>query len=353
MIGTPSPRGAAIVSVIAVNLSSNDTKRSSPSSCSKSLITSITTSASAVSNSNRSFIGPDAEKPRPLRLPPHASTTYRAACSLTPLRNLPPVAIFGQQLVGCLFLVERLAEDIGCIVEVEIVGERRRGPVRRDLVVLDPLRRRDQRRVLGHRLTRRLDDLRAFLDQALHAGAHLTGPGNARRRKQILDPLRVAARLGEVLLERLPKLLRTGGACAIFGSASTSCSSALRRSFSCSANTSCKDPNPIRNPSPRMTDVLSCYPVHRAQTPPVPAPGVVDPTDPTTAYAVELFRPDTQGGTQRVEGPRRLFPSGLLRPRRSAGAARPARSSGSRRRRSCLFRREGERCFRLTRPNPL
>ena len=54
-----------------------------------------------------------------------------------------------------------------------------------------------------------------------------------------------------------------------------------------------------------MTDVLSCYPVHRAQTPPIAATGVVDPTDPTTAYVVELFRPDTQGGTQRVEGPRR------------------------------------------------
>ena len=112
-------------------------------------------------------------------LPPHASMTYRAACSLTPLRNMLPVAI----LVSSLSAVSSSSRVwprtsaassrsrlLASVAQVRTPRSRSARPVAP----------RDQRRVLADRLTRRLDDLRAFLDQALHAGTHLTGPGYTR-----------------------------------------------------------------------------------------------------------------------------------------------------------------------------
>src|SRR5438128_2405506 len=64
-----------------------------------------------------------------------------------------------QQLVGVALLVESLVEQVLRIAEIELVGERTRRAVGGDLVMLDALRRRDQRRVFDDGITDRGDDL--------------------------------------------------------------------------------------------------------------------------------------------------------------------------------------------------
>src|SRR3954465_5736717 len=58
----------------------------------------------------------------------------------------------GEKLVGHLLFVEALAEPLGRIGEIQMVGECQDRSVGCDLVVLDTLGRRDQRGVLGHRV---------------------------------------------------------------------------------------------------------------------------------------------------------------------------------------------------------
>src|SRR5581483_5215035 len=69
-----------------------------------------------------------------------------------------------QQRVGVAFLVEGLVEERRRVVVAELARERPGRAVTGDLVVLDALRCCDEGRVLRDRITRRLDDLVAFLD---------------------------------------------------------------------------------------------------------------------------------------------------------------------------------------------
>src|SRR5262249_53271837 len=64
-----------------------------------------------------------------------------------------------QQLVRVRLLVERLLEQVAGVVEPELSRERPGSAVRRDLVVLDALRRRDDRGVLRNRIAGHVDDL--------------------------------------------------------------------------------------------------------------------------------------------------------------------------------------------------
>src|SRR5205085_3243917 len=78
-----------------------------------------------------------------------------------------------QQLVGVALLVQRLVEELTRVREIELVGERAGRAVGGDLVVLDALRRRDERGVLDRRVAARRDRLLALGDQALHPFAFL------------------------------------------------------------------------------------------------------------------------------------------------------------------------------------
>jgi len=71
-----------------------------------------------------------------------------------------------QEFVGLALLVERLAEKVARDAQVELIGERTRCPVHRDLVVLDALRRGDQSDVLHISAAIGLDDCANLADQA-------------------------------------------------------------------------------------------------------------------------------------------------------------------------------------------
>src|SRR5262249_22585747 len=78
-----------------------------------------------------------------------------------------------QELVRVRLLVERLVHQVLDVVVAAVAGELTRGPVARDLVVLDALRGADQRGVLRHRVAAHGDDLLALGDEALHPLADL------------------------------------------------------------------------------------------------------------------------------------------------------------------------------------
>src|SRR5919201_4952165 len=111
-----------------------------------------------------------------------------------------------QQLVGIALLVQRLVEEILRISEVELVGERASGAVRGDLVVLDSLCRRDQRRILDDRITDCGDNLLALVDQPAHPLA-LLGLRTADLGANVFETANVVARLLQVLLERTSELV--------------------------------------------------------------------------------------------------------------------------------------------------
>src|SRR5437764_9463526 len=83
--------------------------------------------------------------------------------------DTPPGRDLRQQRVRLALFVERLLEQLFRVAEPEVAGEGACRPVRRDLVVLDALCSRDERRVLRGRVAAALDDLLALFDEGLHA----------------------------------------------------------------------------------------------------------------------------------------------------------------------------------------
>ena len=71
-----------------------------------------------------------------------------------------------------------------------------------DLVVLNPLRRADQGGIENRILAVFLDDFLTFFDEAFHGLAGFAGGFLAQAFENLLEPIDVALRLREVLLER-------------------------------------------------------------------------------------------------------------------------------------------------------
>src|SRR5690348_4416865 len=112
-----------------------------------------------------------------------------------------------QERVGLAFLVERLVEQVLRVAVAELVGERLRGAVARDLVVLDALCCGDQRCVLGRGVALGGDDLFALRDEPLHGLARLPRRLLPELAEDVLEAADMVSRLGEVFLEGLLELL--------------------------------------------------------------------------------------------------------------------------------------------------
>ncbi len=132
---------------------------------------------------------------------------YVVACWLIPGLEHAAGGDLGQERVGLRLLVERLVHQVLDPVEAAVVGKLPRGAVRRDLVVLDPLGGGDQRGVARHRFAAHLDHLLALGDEALHSLADLGRVGDSELAERLLDAVQVPARLLEMLLEGLAKLV--------------------------------------------------------------------------------------------------------------------------------------------------
>src|SRR5436189_5854646 len=105
----------------------------------------------------------------------------------------------GQRLVGSTLLVERLLQQRGSFIPSQLLCERTRRAVRRDLVMLDALGGADQRGVLRGTVAVSLDDLLTLADQSLHSLAVRCLHVRAEGLKHLLEPLHMTARLTEVL----------------------------------------------------------------------------------------------------------------------------------------------------------
>ena len=108
----------------------------------------------------------------------------------------------GQLLVGGLFFAERLAEQPGdgALSEHLCIGAYR--AIRRDLVVLHFLRRRNQHRVQERPRVGRAHQLLPFFDQTFHRFARLARRIFFEHLQRTLRPLHVPSGFGEVTPER-------------------------------------------------------------------------------------------------------------------------------------------------------
>ena len=124
----------------------------------------------------------------------------------------PAVGELRQGLVRSGLLVERLVEERARPVEPELACERPRRAVGGDLVVLDPLARADQRGIERDRVPVRPGDVVAVGDETLHRLARLRRrEPDAHLGEDLLQPIDVHARLLEVRLEGITKLVRMRG----------------------------------------------------------------------------------------------------------------------------------------------
>src|SRR3954452_2923933 len=112
-----------------------------------------------------------------------------------------------QELVGLRLLVEGLVHQVLDAVVAAVTGELPGRAVGGDLIVLDALRRSDQRRVLGGRIALHLAPLLALGDEALHALADLGRARDTDLAECLLDALQMIVRLLEMVLECLAELV--------------------------------------------------------------------------------------------------------------------------------------------------
>ena len=105
-------------------------------------------------------------------------------------------------LVRRLLLLQRLLQGLNDLLTAELLRERDQGPVARHLVVLDRLRGGQHRGIAHFRVVAIAHDLLGFLEDAVHCGAlHRLGV-LAELLEHLLQPLHLALRFREVLLER-------------------------------------------------------------------------------------------------------------------------------------------------------
>jgi len=133
---------------------------------------------------------------------------------LLPLGRLLVDAGLGQarqRLVGAPLLVEGLLQQIARIPVFEAVGKRAGRTVRGNLVVLDALGGRDQRRVGDVGRATLGDDLVGLGEDALHALAVAALRLDAEVLEDEVEPLDLDPGFAEVMLERLAEIGRRGG----------------------------------------------------------------------------------------------------------------------------------------------
>src|SRR5205085_11060251 len=111
-----------------------------------------------------------------------------------------------QELVRGALFIERFVEQLLGVPMVELACERTGRAVRGDLVVLNPLRSRDDRRVLRNRVTFLAEHVLTFGNESLHCLACARRGTHAQQTRHFLEPPYVSSRLLEVIADRLLQL---------------------------------------------------------------------------------------------------------------------------------------------------
>src|SRR5262245_52157130 len=111
-----------------------------------------------------------------------------------------------QLLVGIFFFLERLFKQTYSLLLAEPLGIGTECTIRRDLIMFDPLCRRNQSSVADFRLGTLIDHVLAFFDQTLHSFAFLRFCRAAYLLKHLLKPAYMIFGLGKVILEGRLKL---------------------------------------------------------------------------------------------------------------------------------------------------
>src|SRR5690606_890111 len=134
--------------------------------------------------------------------PSDVLSTSRAAFSRRSASRRDVDATLGDlgQLVvsGDLFIEDRL-ERVGDLVPSELLREGPSGAVRRDLVMLDALSRRDDRRIANGIVAARADHLLALANQALHRLARLSRRRALKPAEDTFETVDLRARLAFVI----------------------------------------------------------------------------------------------------------------------------------------------------------
>ena len=120
---------------------------------------------------------------------------------------MPDSPSSSQRFVGGLFLFQRLLQQLHRLVHSQQLGVGPETAIGGNLVVLDSLSRRDQRRVNHRPFAFFFDHLFAFLNQALHSLTGLAPGGLAQLLEDLLQPLNMTLGFLLVLGKRLLQLL--------------------------------------------------------------------------------------------------------------------------------------------------